>query len=372
MEAFFKPETQVKDIKSIEKLTVDNVKSFDDSLVEYLHSLKINKIKDLISSKIDDLADKLQESGFPKETVDYVVISTKIMKKLIEVKSKDQAAAALASKIAFMGMQNAGKTTMINFLFSESPDDKFKDASPTVSVENKTVKLGDYQLAIWDFGGQESFRKEYLANPDEYLLNTGLLVFVVDTQDDSMYADAIDYLNSVLGLLNITPQELSIIIDLHKYDPDLLQDVDYLVKVQWLEEKFKEILGNYPFPYEFMRTSIFSEAGVDSEIAKNLKDLFTVKDVDKERISQLSLLKNLLFTQVKIYINLMTVLSDISGSIKSMQVRAGAGLGALPPSTFPPPPKPEEHPFAGEISPSNLVSELREIFKKKKLYQAGT
>ncbi len=380
METFFKPGTQIKDIKNLLQLKVDNMKDFDENIVAFFTEMKVDKIKDLIEVKFEELERKLLDRKFLRETVDYIMVTSKILKKLVDMKTKEKA--EIPTKIAIMGMQNAGKTSLINFLLAQSPDEKFKETEPTVSVDHKIMKLDNHQLAIWDFGGQESFRKEYLQNPDEFFVNTGLLMFIVDSQDDTFYADSIEYLHSILEIMQKMNPSLHVVVDLHKYDPDLTSDIDFLVKTQWLEEKFKTLLKATKFSYEFMRTSIFSEiTGANApEIARSLKETMLLKTTEKSKIAELNMLKSILFVQAKIYYSMMTNLAEITGKLKALESRLPAGMPPgitpmpnpnLPPPasmSLPPPPPPR---FTGHTpaddSKMTLVSELKEMFKKRRI-----
>lgn len=373
LESLFKPNTQAKELKNLLQLKVDTVKNFDEKLVLFFKEIKIEKIKDLIESK-EDFEKKLADKKFDKVVIDTVIVTTKILRKLIEPKGKEKT--EIIAKIAVMGMQNAGKTSFINFLLGQSPDEKFKETSPTVSVDHKNMKLGNVQLAVWDFGGQQSFRKEYLESPDEFFVNTEVLLYLVDSQDDNMYADSIDYFNSILTIMAKMKEKIHIIIDLHKYDPDLSQNIDFIVKTQWLEEKFKDIVKRFNFPYEIIKTSIFNDVTnpKEPEIAKNLKDIFISRSADKSKISEMDLLKNIMFIQTKIYMNLMSNFMDISNALGRLETR----FAAPPPpptvqvqSTYQQPPPPPKLPGFGAPSfggsDMTIVNELKELFKRKRM-----
>ncbi|MEX2683983.1 MAG: ADP-ribosylation factor-like protein [Candidatus Sigynarchaeota archaeon] len=381
IETFFKTGTPIKDLKNVLQLKVDTLKDFDEKVVAFLSEIKVEKIKDLIEFKSEDLEKRLIDRKFSREIVDYIIVSGKILKKIVEMKTKEKE--EIPTKIAIMGMQNAGKTSLINFLLAQSPDEKYKETEPTVSVDHKNMKLGDHQLAIWDFGGQKSFRDEYLKNPDEFFVNTGLLIFVVDSQDDTFYADAIEYLHSILDIMQKMNPNLHVVIDLHKYDPDLTSDIDFLVKTQWLEEKFKNLLKSTKFSYEFMRTSIFSEiAGANApEIARNLKETVLLRTTEKSKIPELNMLKSILFVQAKIYYAMMTNLAEITGRLQALESRIPAGmppgLAAAPATNFPsssstglpPPPPPARFPgyTPAEDPKMSIVNELKEMFKKRRI-----
>ncbi|MBD3187415.1 hypothetical protein GF325_11340, partial [Candidatus Bathyarchaeota archaeon] len=319
MERFFKPGIDAKDYKALMKLNISELRNVDGPALEAFKDLSLESIKDLVKVNTSEIKEKLEDKDLETPDVDAVLVMVKILKKLLNKKSREKV--ERVSKVAVMGMQNAGKTSFINYLTGEKPDEKFKETSPTVSVAHKTFELKDVNLAIWDFGGQESFRKEYLDNPEEFFLNTEVLLYIIDTQDDELYADSLQYFFSVLEILDKTGVDVHIIVDFHKCDPDVIQDIDFIVKMQWLEEKFREILSKFSFPHEFMRSSIFSEIATENEpeIAKNLKEIFVSKSEAIGQPSEMELLKNLLYVQTKTYLTLMSNFMEMMRDIKNLE-----------------------------------------------------
>ena len=74
-------------------------------------------------------------------------------------------------KVTFIGSPAVGKTTMLRLL-SKNLIDKFY--FPTHGFDLKTIKLDDYNVRVWDFGGQHSYFKTYSR---DYLLGSDV-VFV--------------------------------------------------------------------------------------------------------------------------------------------------------------------------------------------------
>ena len=52
---------------------------------------------------------------------------------------------------------------------------------PTKNIERTT--LVEKNVVVWDFGGQETYRNEYLADPESYLSSISYAFYVVDVQD---------------------------------------------------------------------------------------------------------------------------------------------------------------------------------------------
>ncbi|MHA1576761.1 MAG: ADP-ribosylation factor-like protein, partial [Candidatus Thorarchaeota archaeon] len=62
-------------------------------------------------------------------------------------------------KIALVGEGGVGKTTTLNLLMGETPPLQYV---PTIALNLETVeniRFGNYSLVLWDFAGQERFRK---------------------------------------------------------------------------------------------------------------------------------------------------------------------------------------------------------------------
>ena len=78
-------------------------------------------------------------------------------------------------KVTFIGSPAVGKTTMLRLL-SKDMIDKFY--FPTHGFDLKTIKLDDYHIRIWDFGGQHSYFKTYSR---DYLLGSDVIFAVTDS-----------------------------------------------------------------------------------------------------------------------------------------------------------------------------------------------
>ncbi len=73
------------------------------------------------------------------------------------------------NKIAILGLADAGKTSFIKILLQEL--DLTKKVLPTKSIERTAIEILNKELLVWDFGGHESYRKQYLATPKFYFIH---------------------------------------------------------------------------------------------------------------------------------------------------------------------------------------------------------
>ncbi|PFH50563.1 hypothetical protein AMATHDRAFT_144848 [Amanita thiersii Skay4041] len=93
-------------------------------------------------------------------------------------------------RILFLGLDNAGKTTILKKLNGED----VKSVSPTLGFNIKTFVHGKYTLNIWDVGGQRTLRP-YWRN---YFEQTDAVVWVVDSGDRLRMQDCRQELHSLL------------------------------------------------------------------------------------------------------------------------------------------------------------------------------
>ncbi|KAJ7336482.1 ADP-ribosylation factor protein 3 [Desmophyllum pertusum] len=91
-----------------------------------------------------------------------------LLRKLKSSNSKDL-------KILFLGLDNAGKTTILKTLASED----VQHITPTQGFNIKTVQSEGFKLTVWDIGGQRAIRP-YWKN---YFEQVECLVYVIDSAD---------------------------------------------------------------------------------------------------------------------------------------------------------------------------------------------
>ncbi|CAD5118162.1 DgyrCDS6895 [Dimorphilus gyrociliatus] len=78
-------------------------------------------------------------------------------------------------RILLLGLDNAGKTTLLKKLASED----VSHITPTHGFNIKSVSSNGFKLNVWDIGGQRKIRP-YWRN---YFENTDVLIYVIDSSD---------------------------------------------------------------------------------------------------------------------------------------------------------------------------------------------
>jgi|EP00769_Ergobibamus_cyprinoides_P000171 ADP-ribosylation factor-like protein 8 len=86
-------------------------------------------------------------------------------------------------EIALVGLQGAGKTTLVNALCGDPDAD---DTIPTVGFNMRSVKKGAVQIRAWDIGGQTRFRSVW----ERYARGCAVVVYVIDATDRDAFAES--------------------------------------------------------------------------------------------------------------------------------------------------------------------------------------
>jgi ADP-ribosylation factor-like protein 8 len=79
-------------------------------------------------------------------------------------------------ELSILGLQNAGKTTLVNVLANNKFDD---DTIPTIGFNFRKLKKGKVDFKLWDLGGQPRFRDSW----EKYSRSADAIVYVVDSSD---------------------------------------------------------------------------------------------------------------------------------------------------------------------------------------------
>ena len=123
-------------------------------------------------------------------------------------------------KIIILGMQNAGKTTI---LYRLSLGQVVK-TSPTIGSNVEELTYNNVKFQAWDLGGQESIRSVW----DVYYMNTDAVVYVIDSQDDEYFEESKAQFHKLLK--NQTLKNATILIFANKQDLQGAKDVNKLIQ----------------------------------------------------------------------------------------------------------------------------------------------
>ena len=161
-------------------------------------------------------------------------------------------------KLILVGLDNAGKTSILLSLKGIKNLRKFASVNPTRGSDTATFIAFDAGYNIIDLGGQEAYRNAHLKNFKQHLIGTNKIIYVIDVQDEKRYDMAIEYLISIIDLIPES-HAIDFSIFLHKFDPDLAQSNEKISDsvINELVAKIKAALPS-KFPYTLHKTSIYT------------------------------------------------------------------------------------------------------------------
>jgi small GTP-binding protein len=172
-------------------------------------------------------------------------------------------------KIVFMGLDEAGKTSILLSLVGDYDLSKIK---PTLGAERSEFSVLGFPIIRWDLGGQEQYRANYLQKRSRILDDTDLLFYVIDLANKHRFEESLDYYSDILEYfreIGLVPQ---IIILLHKADPDFLKTTDCQESIKYLIDQVKDRTPD--FDLEFFITSIFNRKTLIDSFSKSVLRLF--------------------------------------------------------------------------------------------------
>ncbi|MBN2151198.1 MAG: 50S ribosome-binding GTPase [Candidatus Lokiarchaeota archaeon] len=175
----------------------------------------------------------------------------------------DFATNADKKKILIAGLDNAGKTSIIDLVQHKMV--QTLSMNPTKGVARREAEILGQSFVLHDLGGQEQYRQVYLSQASKYFLETGAVVFVVDLQDKERYGDALGYFEAILGILKGLRIAPRLYVFFHKFDH--AYKTEYNDPARPAREAYNQLRDKFISAaragslsvYDFYKTSIFDE-----------------------------------------------------------------------------------------------------------------
>jgi len=188
------------------------------------------------------------------------------------------------SKVIFLGLDNAGKTSLLTRFGGKLGIEDLASLSPTRGVERTEIDTEMMDFIIWDFGGQKDHRNEYLEKPEEYFTNTILIVYVIDIQDPERYKESISYLEKIVNIMEDLEEEPYFLIFIHKYDPNLKKDDTVIDRIKEIKNLIKLVMKETEFDYEIFLTSIYTSFPKQPQFVDLVKEIIEGKPIEQETL----------------------------------------------------------------------------------------
>jgi GTPase SAR1 family protein len=159
---------------------------------------------------------------------------------------------------------------------------------PTIGANVEEYQSEKIDLILWDLGGQKDNIDEYLESPEKFFIQVDVLIFVVDSQDDVRYIEAVKYLNDLTNILAFLNENPYFVVLLNKADSDIVNDPDFQIKVEYLTDKISDVFmkSEKSWNFDITPTSIYNFYSSEPDIAKSIKSIFSKEksELDSSKI----------------------------------------------------------------------------------------
>jgi small GTP-binding protein len=169
-------------------------------------------------------------------------------------------------RVVLMGLDAAGKSSILLSLQSDTRLSSYLALAPTLDIGRGVVTDDQTEFFIFDFGGQETLRRDYLENLGKHLGDVDKVIFVIDIKDTQRHTIAIDYLSRIVLYLAANPKQIPkqephyvpVSVFFHKYDllPGGKEDRALELVARGLAEGISRVIPSC-IPYEIHHTSIY-------------------------------------------------------------------------------------------------------------------
>ncbi|NMC08161.1 MAG: hypothetical protein GYA24_23345 [Candidatus Lokiarchaeota archaeon] len=250
----------------------DNMTELRSLIVEHAVQIKKMLTQDEFASVMVDLFKEIND--FAERKVGYPLSSKRNL------------------KIVFAGLDNSGKTSMI--LGLEKKYSKLAGGvQPTKGVNRSQSIIGGISISVWDLGGQDSYRSQYVKDAAElYLFDIDLLFYLVDVRDKKRFEESVQYYKQILQVLSKFEQNPPIIICLHKSEAS--QEPDSVINIRENIDAAKQLFDGVSqnFSIKFFETSIFEPYSLASAFSFGLATLSPNRDIFRHQLEKLAKLAN--------------------------------------------------------------------------------
>ncbi|MHA1266106.1 MAG: ADP-ribosylation factor-like protein [Candidatus Helarchaeota archaeon] len=294
-------------LNEILALPTSNIKGISPEKAELLEQFfQIETIEDLALKELDEKGiEILLKNNITRE--DWA--NWKQAAKLIYEAPVGTLARELVKKVLVIGLDNAGKTSVINILQRDLGLDTLMNIKPTRGILREIVELQSLKMSLWDLSGQKQYREQFTIEEKNIIFDeVDIVLFVIDIQDSNRFQDVFEYLENVLNIITKFKEQPSIIILFHKADPDFIDTPEFRENYVGLRSVIDILLekANLTGHFDYYVTSIYNALPKAQGFRESVKS--TVSQL--KEIGQSAIPANLLNTMTNIF-DLVVKLSSI-------------------------------------------------------------
>nr|MDO8086055.1 ADP-ribosylation factor-like protein [Candidatus Sigynarchaeum springense] len=442
---FLKEDQKFANVKEILEAPLTAMKKVDQKTAKLLEEAAfINRIVDLVDlDPAKPFESLMQGRGDVEDPIKFSMLKENIINRLSEIINTDLlrdiivAARLIAraekkqdfyikekkdKKIMFIGLDNAGKTAIINVLSGRINPSFLRRLKPTKKVSRETITTKDFSIHVWDLGGQKEYRMAYLQNQEAYetfFLQTDMVVYVIDMQDMGRLPESLAYLSQLLDAFKYLGENPFFLFFLHKADPDIMEAVEFQMNIESVKDGLLDIMKKFEFDYDAYPTSIYYMYSREAKFTGFIKGVLDEqKEIEEKKKDPVKSIGEILDTAMNLTINLantmeeqFTKVANVIGQLEARVARieqtlvgkysdfaaamralpapatpatlaapAAAAPQPLPPGVNPPPPMAAAAPAgpqplisSPQVRPQHanirltMMDELKAIFAKKRL-----
>ena len=360
---------EVLDVSTVEKTSkIDRENPF--AKLKKIKSTKDSSKDAELQKEIEDKAALIQAEN--PELVKALNKAIIICSIITNLNDEDEVGRKSAQKVIVIGLDNAGKTAILNKFGGHLGIFDLANLKPTKGVDRRYIETqnSSLDLYIWDFGGQAQYRSKYLKNPEQYFLQVDLLIYVIDLQDPERFPESFEYFEQILKTLTTLEEDPFVLIYIHKFDPDLKHDPETLLNIELLKDNLNQTLTSFGYDYEAYLTSIYSLITNEPEFSKYIKEV--MKSTDSltnptlRKVEGLGkTLEETMNAVIRLSESLSKQLTELDNRLRAIESGAfqmaqnGIPMGLLPPNQASVPGRPGD-------SRLKVLDELKQLFDKKK------
>ena len=158
-------------------------------------------------------------------------------------------------KYLLVGSASAGKSSIISQFFLNWDDNQLRNIRPTINKQINSFKdkLLNHNFNLIDLGGQVQYTEMHLKDPNLFT-DVNNVIYVIDVQDTKKVDFTRNYLLNLVKKLKSTDEKPFIAIFLHKFDPEIQNQLNENVQnwIEWIDKN----LTSFNLDYTYYFTSI--------------------------------------------------------------------------------------------------------------------